>query len=161
MSCTSTDTTTKTIDDKSAFSADENGSFSGDLYVTGYASQKSVLEPFCESDCVSYQGIFFTIDETDSEAFADFSAQNEGNAFVSWDTVMLGCVDENFIISYANDSDAAGMQELSLDSETSLAILNATQSSPIRLKLTKDTLTWGGWAPACYSHFTKIELINT
>jgi len=137
-------------------SSKEDEDIEVDLTVTGYAEVVERDEAFCEENCTKYDYVFWKpTDELIGND--DFFRTNEGNAFASREALGLGCVNDG-IISYANDSIRYGMAEFTLSPELSEQILDATEDSPITLRLQKLVLDGGRGAPTCYSHFTTIEL---
>lgn len=140
-----------------SFGAEGEGAFSGDLYVRGHAKTATVQEPFCVEDCQEFDYVLFEIDASGNEALLDFLHVQEGNAYVGPSAVGLGCR-EGDLIRYSNQSDARQMTETTLDPAVSAAILGSSPAEPVTLRLTKLPLSGGTEAPACYSHFTVIEL---
>lgn len=141
------------------FGADSEGSFSGDLTLRGYVDITRVQEPFCVEDCETFSYATFKILEASNEELADFLLMNEGNAYAAGDAIGLGCVDDG-IIHYSNHSDAQQMKEYVLPPEVSAAILASTENEPVMLHLKKLPLSGGTEAPACYSHFTTMSVVQ-
>lgn len=139
------------------FGADGEGTFSGDLTIRGYIDINRVQEPFCMEDCKTFSYASLKILETGNEELADFLLMNEGNAYAAKDAIGIGCIDDQ-IIHYSNHSDAQQMKEYVMQPEVSAAILASSEDSPIILHITKLPLSGGTEAPACYSHFSSIEL---
>lgn len=140
-----------------SFGAEGEGAFSGDLTVRGYADTVTVDEPFCTENCRKFTYVFFEIDETGNEGLLDFLPVNEGNAYVRPSAIGLGCVEDD-VIHYSNQSDRNQMAEFRLDPTLSQAILESSAANPVTLHLTKLPLSGGTEAPACYAHFTTVEL---
>ena len=131
---------------------------SGVVEVIGYPEIREMIDEMNTGEKYSY--VFFHITETNSNNFKEYINSLKGNAFVLDNAIGIGCKKEN-IIEYFNSSDETGKgkyYELSL--EDSSRILNATNNNPIKLKLERKTLTYGGGASACYSHITTIEVEN-
>jgi hypothetical protein len=141
-----------------SFGGESEGNFSGDVYVRGYTETTTVDEPFCEQNCQTFEYVMFHVLESGSESLANFLGNNEGNAYAGRARIGLGCEEADGTIRYSNHSDAKQMQEFHLSLEDTRAILNATEENPVTLHLTKELLTGGSEAPACYSHFTTIEV---
>lgn len=139
------------------FGATGEGVFAGELTVRGYAETETVDEPFCTENCQRFEYVMFHVLATGNSGLADFLGLNEGNAYAGGAMVGLGC-EEDDVIRYANHSDDRQMQEFTIDAATSEAVLESTEEEPVTLTLTKLPLTGGTEAPACYSHFTTIEL---
>lgn len=139
------------------FGTTEEGAFSGDVYVRGYAETETIDEPFCMENCKTFEYVFFTVEASGSDGLSDFLPQNDGNAYTGHSSIGLGCIDDG-IITYSNQSDAQQMKEMSLSPEVSQAIMDSSERKQIVLHLSKLPLSGGTEAPACYSHFTTIEL---
>lgn len=139
------------------FGSTGEGAFSGDIYVRGYAQTVTVDEPFCIENCREFSYVFFHVNAAGSASLSDFLPQNDGNAYTGRSSVGLGCI-ENGVIRYSNHSDQYQMQEHVLSADVSEAIMNSSTQNQIVLHLTKLPLAGGTEAPACYSHFTRIEL---
>lgn len=127
----------------------------GTVAVRGYAVEETVSEPFCEENCTEYQYVSFQMLQTTSQDFKDFLENNAGNLATEY-SIGLGCLEDG-VIRYSNDSDEYGMKEFQLSPELTAEIMAATEENPIALQLTKEELSGGRGAPACYSHFTTIE----
>ncbi len=134
--------------------------FSGDVYVRGYADTETVNEPFCMENCRKFEYVFFTVKAAGSPALADFLPQNDGNAYVGHSSIGLGCIEDG-VIRYSNHSDQYMMEDKELPKDVSEAIMNSSEKNQVVLHLTKLPLSGGTEAPACYSHFTRIELGET
>lgn len=132
----------------------------GTVYVRGYAYTQMVDEPFCTEDCDQFTYVFFRMTErSENPAFGQYISQNDGNSFFGSDSVGLGCeVDGR--IEYANQTEVDGMVQYVLSDELSEAILDSDEDGQITLKLTKLPLGGGRGAPACYAHFTEVELVE-
>jgi hypothetical protein len=106
---------------------------------------------------------------TGNQDFEDFLIKNQNNSFISQSPednliaeIMLGCLNENQAIYYSNDSDEFGMDSRTYTGEPAKALLSGlNEDKKIILGLTKLPLSGGRGAPACYSHFYNIELINS
>lgn len=140
------------------FSDQQTGSYSGDIYVRGYADVQRVQEPFCQDDCETFDYVFFHILASGNATLDDFFTLNEGNAYVQPNAVGLGCRLENGTIQYTNLSVAYQMREFTLSYPESQAILQSSKNKPIELQLIKLPMEGGTEAPACYSHFTLIKV---
>jgi len=152
------------------FAFNEYGNFQGEVYVSGYIKEKTIPEAFCENPCsITYQGVFIQVTDTGNDDFKNFLLENQTKNYVSTDPeknalaeIMLGCVNEENEIYYSNDSDEYGMAEQVVDGELARDVLAHTDPSKrLVLKLTKLLLSGGRGAPACYSHFYDIELIDS
>jgi len=139
------------------FASSGEGGFSGDVYVRGYAETETVDEPFCMENCKKFEYVFFNIEAAGSAGLSDFLPQNDGNAYTGHSSVGLGCIVDG-IIRYTNHSDQYQMQESALAADVSEVIMDSSEENQIVLHLTKLPLAGGTEAPACYSHFTRIEL---
>lgn len=142
------------------FHFDENGG-SGVAYVKGFTEITQVDEPFCEKDCKKFSYVWFSAEETGSAELEKFFTGNEGNAYVrkgssGGNLIGLGCAEDG-VISFVNDSDENGEQDVKLSAALSGDILTSTKEEPIILELTKSKLTGGKEAPACYAHFSQVE----
>lgn len=142
-----------------SFSAAGEDGFSGDLTVKGYSEVVEVDEPFCVEDCRTFDYVVFHVQETGNAALKDFMSQNEGNAYAGGNQIGLGCLEEGQI-HYQNHSDAGGMTDNRISAEDTQTILNAEEGLSVTLHLTKQPLSGGTEAPACYSHFSQIEVID-
>lgn len=140
-----------------SFSAAGEDGFSGDLTVKGYSEIVEVDEPFCVEDCQTFDYVIFHVQETGNAALKDFMGQNEGNAYAGGNQIGLGCLEEDQI-HYQNHSDGAGMTDNRISAEDTRTILNAEEGLSVTLRLTKQPLSGGTEAPACYSHFSEIEV---
>jgi len=140
------------------FSYKADGNPQGTVYVTGYATIEKVQEPFCEQNCQSYDYVFFDVTEAGSEEFGKFLVENAGNSYADVrGRIGLGCKGGDFI-HYENHSDRYGRAEYKLSEALSKAVLESTEERPVSLKLTKELLSGGSGAPACYAHFTDVSL---
>ena len=101
--------------------------------------------------------VYFHIKEIKSNEFKKYIESLKGNLFALDNAIGLGCVKDNQI-KYSNNSDEIGFKQYELSQEDSEKILNSTESNPITLKLERLQLSYGGGAPLCYSHITKIEV---
>lgn len=136
----------------------KEGSPEGTVHVKGYAETEIVVEPFCDDDfCPEYEYVFFVVVDSDSQEFTNFLSQNGGNAFGADNRIGLGCEDDNQIV-YENDSDTYGRKEFVLSDDISEEILDSSPEHLVALTLTKLPLSGGAGAPACYAHFTTVEL---
>jgi hypothetical protein len=59
-----------------------------------------------------------------------------------------------------NDSNELGMQKYTNSLEESEIILNSNSQNPIIVELERYLYTGGRGAPDCYSHFTKVNIIE-
>lgn len=160
--CTEESTIPKEDLEVGTFGFNAFGNFYGELYVRGYIVPKTIPEPFCETDCAEYQGIFLNVMATGNPDFQEFLEQNRDNAYVSQASqaslgqVMLGCQEGNDLY-WSNDSDEFGMADRRLENTP---ILDQLPPKLAKFKLTKLELSGGRGAPACYSHFYDIELLD-
>jgi hypothetical protein len=138
------------------FGSDTEGSYSGDLYVTGYVDIQTMNEPFCMSNCKKFSYASLHVQRTGNDHLADFLGVNEGNAYVGPARIGLGCA-EGEIVRYANHSDKYEMKEFRVSSDLSVQILHSSPSDPVTLHLVKLPLEGGTEAPACYAHFIIQE----
>jgi hypothetical protein len=128
---------------------------SGLVYVLGYSEIVKMNSPY---DDESYNYVFFHIIDTKSNEFLDYIEELQGNSYVREKAIGLGCLN-NEIISYVNDSNEIGSKSFELSNKSTNAIINSSISNPIKLKLTKKALSYGGEAPLCYSHITNIKVL--
>ena len=128
---------------------------SGVVEVIGYPETKELTDDMNTGEKYNY--VYFHIKETKSDEFKKYIESLKGNSFVLDDAIGLGCIIDNKI-KYSNSSNEAKLKEYELSQEDSSKILNATESNPIKLKLERLPLTYGGGAPVCYSHITTIEV---
>lgn len=144
------------------FNFNAAGNFMGELYVRGYIMMQDIPEPFCEEDCETYQGVMLNVMATGNPDFQTFLEENRDNAYVrpaseaALGSLMIGCRDGNDLY-WSNDSDEFGMANRRLEDT---AILNQLPPKLAKFKLTKLELSGGRGAPACYSHFYDIELLD-
>ena len=135
--------------------------YSGDVFVRGYLTTEETPEPWCEgTDCGKNTSAFFKVVEVDDSEFDKFLDENKGNSFVRDGKVGLGCVADNETVYLMNDSDQYGLKEFTAPKELSKILLSSTEKNLVTLKLTKYKLTDGRGAPACYSHFSRFELVK-
>ncbi len=163
--CTSSGTSGIVVSDRSlpagTFHLDTSGGGAqGTAYVRGYARVLPVKEPFCDSNCQKFDYIYFRVLASGSGTLQQFITLNQGNASVGTQSVGLGCITRSGSIMYVNDADATGRKTRVLTQDIADAILHSTGSEPVTLALTKEPLTRGTEAPACYSHFTTVELVK-
>lgn len=130
---------------------------SGIVEVIGYPVIKELTDEINTGEKYNY--VYFNIIETKSGEFKKYLESLKGNSFALDNAIGLGCVIGSKI-KYSNSSDDVKLKEYELSLEDSDKILNASESSPIKLKLEKLPLTYGGDAPICYSHITTIEVEN-
>lgn len=151
-----------------SFAFNEYGNFFGEVYVRGYLKQEQVPEAFCEEPCaVTYDGLFLQVTDSGNEEFTTFLKKNQGNAYASGaegeliGQIMIGCLEEGDIV-YSNDSDEHGMaQQRITGQEASDFLAHQDPSRQMVVKLTRLPLSGGRGAPACYSHFYGIELVDS
>ena len=160
---------------ENTFKYDAAGSY-GIAYVTGYA--KVTTRPYCGAigdECTEQNAISvndevdFYITKNDSEDLNKEINSWYGELYDGDKTISLGCV-KNGTISYYNAADefqesseiayGNNFKIFTLDSNESDSIVNSNENNPIVLKLTKLKLTNGGEAPACYSNFAYVEVIE-
>lgn len=132
------------------------GDYYGVTYVKGYATTQIVDEPFCDTNCKKDTYVNFNITGMNDVVFQEYLMKNQGNSYAGAKHIGLGC-EKSGIISYKNVADGSGMKEVTLSKDLSKKILASTQAAPVILKLTKEKLTGGSGAPACYSHISKVE----
>ena len=137
---------------KDTFTADDAGH--GVVEVIGYAEVKEIAD---ETDSANY--VYFHITETKSTEFKKFLDDWKGNLFVLDNAIGLGCSIDGKI-TYYNSSDDLGDQSFTISEEETNKILQSTESNPVRLKLNRLIYTSGKGAPLCYSHITKVEVVN-
>lgn len=133
--------------------------FTGTFVVTGFAQVNPVPEPFCESDCDTYDYITFFIQDANTDVIKQVAEENMGNSFIAPSALGLGC-EVDGLVYFENNSDLTGWTQSTLDEATSTAILSSTKEAPVDLVLHRERLSFGSGAPACYSHLTTIELLN-
>ncbi len=134
------------------------GDANGEVYARGYVTTETVDEPFCETDCEQFTYAYFHVQETPNLSFENYLSENTGNSFVGEKVIGLGCVNDENRLSFTNNSDANGWQDVTLSAETTAEILNSSEDNPVALHLTSYTLSDGSGAPACYSHLAEVEL---
>lgn len=132
---------------------------SGTAYVRGYAVTQDMREPFCERDCQTYKYVFLVVTDTSNEAFKRFLRDNAGNTYAGPEKIGLGCIKDE-TLTYWNDTDSHGRQEYRVDPAVSRSILQSSQDAPVTLALTKEPFRGGAGAPACYAHFTRVEIFT-
>lgn len=145
------------------FIKDQQGSFHGKIYLTGYATFEERTEGFCDpdfQDCATFEYVMFNYFATDNDAFNEYMELNTGNSFVGEGSIAIGCK-EGDSIRYWNDSDQTGMVENTLSADLSDAILNSSERSPIVLELERYKYIGGRGAPDCYSHISRIAEWNS
>lgn len=130
---------------------------SGIVEVIGYPVIKELTDEINTGEKYNY--VYFNIVETKSGEFKRYLESLKGNSFVLDNAIGLGCVIDSKI-KYSNSSDNSKLKEYELSLDTSSKILNASESNPIKLKLEKLPLTYGGGASICYSHITTIEVVD-
>lgn len=147
--------------EKGTFKNDANGG-SGTVQVEGYVTTIEKNEdPYCQENCtdkINY--VFFNILRTENTEFQDYINGHEGNSFVSGNAIGLGCI-KNEILSYVNDSDLNGMKGYELLKDDTSKIMNSTKEKPVILELERLKFSSGSYAPSCYSHITKITVIES
>jgi hypothetical protein len=141
------------------FGRSGSGAYEGWLHIRGYAETFETAEPFCQKECAIFDYVMFRVLETGNDELQDFLALNEGNAYAQKDAIGIGCA-ENYAIHYTNQSDSEQMKDFTLPADASNAILNSSEDEPVLLRLTKFPLSGGTEAPACYSHFSGIEIVQ-
>lgn len=155
------DDNTDEENDPDEFSYDEeNDAYYGTLTATGYLVTNEVNEPFCEEDCATYTYASFVITETNNESLKQYIDEQLGNSFVGESSIGIGCVDENEMIWRENDSDEFGMQEYRSSESTSAALLASSEENPVTITAERYLYTSGRGAPACYSHFANVEVVE-
>lgn len=139
------------------FTEDEDNT-RGTAYVRGYVEVRQVPEPMCETNCTMYDAVLFRVTETPSEGLLQYMALmgqdlNSQNSFIG-----LGCKEGN-VIKYENQV-GMDMRAVTLSADVSSTILNSTERNQVILKLTKEPIGGGRGAPACYSHFTTVGVVE-
>lgn len=137
------------------FLQNTSGNFEGEIYVRGYLKTEPIPEPFCTENCTEYTGVKLVVAESGSPTFQTFLEKNKGNASVDNTGVLIGCLEGDKSIRYINDSDQFRMKEYKIDAQE---MFTASIENPKVFRLNKHKLSWGMGTPACYSHFTEIEL---
>ena len=142
------------------FEFNESGNFLGEFYVRGYLEKAEVMTPFCEhDDCEMFTGVGLVITETGNQKFSDFLEKNKTPDYQE-SKFGIGCLRDDGTIRYANDSDAHGMREVQIIAEHVRKMFTATPQNQKVFRLNKMSLSGGRGAPACYSHFSNIEMIT-
>ncbi len=144
----------------------------GSVLVRGYPEVVQIIDPQCTEDCEKEE-VQFHLLQTSRPDFKEV-LETHSELFAQPNTLRLGCVSEgkikysNFsddgegvpILESAQDSPVEIVQGFFLNSETSSAILDATQESPIALKLKRLRLSEEPEEyPVCYSHFTTMGVL--
>jgi len=137
----------------------KNGDYYGRLLVKGYITTKEFNQPFCEEDCYTYIYHFFNILDTSNEFLRDYLNINKWNVFIGDNSIGLGCIEDN-ILFRENDSNQFGPQIYKNSYKESEMIMNSTIDKPITLELNRYLLTTWGAATPCYSHFSKISIVD-
>ncbi len=130
---------------------------SGVVEIIGYPETKELIDEM--GDGKHYNYVYFHIIESKSTEFKNYIKSLEGNSYVLEDAIGIGCNSDGKI-TYYNSSDEYGDMEYEISKEDSSKILNATENNPIRLKLERLVYSSGKGAPICYSHITKVEIVE-
>lgn len=133
---------------------------SGQVDVLGYVEIiKREPSEFDSTNSEKINYVYFHITDTKSNDFLKYIDNMKGNSFVSDKSIGLGCRIDN-LIKYYNSSNQNGFKEYNLSLEDSNKIFNSNVNNPIKLRLNRLELSGGKDAPSCYSHITKIEVID-
>lgn len=135
-----------------------SGEVQGTAYVRGFAEIEQTPEPFCEQNCAMYDQVIFRILESESDGLDEYLRTMGQNVAGGERWIGLGCK-EGETIRYENQV-GLDMRSRVLSGSLSDAILDSSRNSPVTLKLTKEPISGGMGAPACYSHFTTVEGIG-
>ena len=128
---------------------------SGIVEVLGYTEVKEIIDEMDTGEKYNY--VFFHIIDTKSEEFKKYIESLSGNSFALDDAIGIGCLIDDKI-SYSNSSDQAKLTQYEISVDDTKKIMNSTKENPIKLKLERLPLTYGSWAPICYSHITTISI---
>jgi len=137
----------------------QNYIYHGDFDALGYVTTQTMDEGFCTENCKTYTYASFNILETPNASIEKYTEENTGNSFIGNMSIGIGCVAEEIIWRMAG-SDESGTQKYTDSMESSKKLLNSTEKEPVTVNLKRDIFTGGGGAPDCYSHFSKIEVMN-
>jgi hypothetical protein len=138
---------------------EESGTYYGKLVVEGYLTTQEVPEPFCEENCAMHTYAFFNVLKSDNDSLGYYLKRQEGNSFVGEGKIGLGCVKDG-VLWRMNDSDEFGMKRYENSPEESEKIIGSSAESPIKIELERYLYTSGRGAPACYSHFAQVEIVE-
>ncbi len=140
------------------FQKTDNG-YLGMVTLTGYVTKREAREPFCETDCKTYQYVFFHITDGANAALQEFLGNNEGNSYAGPGMIGLGCVsdDGKTIQSDVADADTY-MSPRNINLADSAVILKSNARNLVTITLNRDYEPGGGEAPACYSHFEYVTV---
>jgi len=129
--------------------------------LTGYVTKREAREPFCETDCKTYQYVFFNITDGETAALREFLGDNEGNSYAGRGMIGLGCVSDNgkTIVSEVADADTY-MSSREISAADSAVILTSNPRNLVTITLNRDYEPAGGEAPACYSHFEYVMVTD-
>lgn len=142
------------------FKRQPDGSYLGSVTLTGYATQRKVGEPFCESDCATYQYVFFNITDGMTPDLQAFLGGNDGNAYAGEKMIGIGCVSDDGKTIESDVADPVSyMAKRTIDAQDSSVILKSNARNLVTITLNRDYEPAGGEAPACYSHF-EYEMVT-
>lgn len=140
------------FDPTSSDYAENNGY--GSVQVTGYAYVEKV--GYYEK---KFDYVYFQVINSSDNVFLKFLESQDGNSFAKKDAMGLGCIDgEN--IKWSNYSNEHGYAYYTMDKENTSKIINSSSSNTIRLNIEKLKVKDGVGADDCYSHATKISIVE-
>ncbi|MDP3975320.1 MAG: hypothetical protein Q8P95_00200 [bacterium] len=134
-----------------------SGLFHGDIYLKGFSTVTVATEPYCLENCREFDYVGFKILAGGNKDFLTFLDETRNEQNPDPFGFGIGCLFKDNI-SYTNHSDEHGMKQFELTKELTGAIMNADEQHPIVLHLQKLPVSAGQGAPACYSHFTTVEV---
>ena len=146
----------------SGFGRNEWGDYGGVVTVRGYAETYERCLNWMESigeNCQKTEYIFFKIIEADQASMFDYIKAEQGNSFVADQAVGLGCSADG-VISYWNAAGANPIVQHEIPTEETVRILRSSAEDMVTLRLKRNPPNDGMGAPACYSHFESIEVVN-
>ena len=136
-----------------------NWNFYWEMYAYWNIKIINTPEPFCVKNCTNYSGVYLIVTKLWNSEFKSFLEKNR------WEKereIKLGlwCLEKDSSIRYYNHSDKYWLKEFNINLDISKKILNSWEDNKSIFKLTKLPLSWWMWAPACYSHYTTIEVFD-
>lgn len=133
--------------------------FVGVIKLKGYLAPVTSRCSFTpEEEACKVKIAFFRVLSSDNTNFSNYLKQLAGNAYVTDDSISLGCLDESKQqVSSNNDSDTGPVESLITGSQYNL-LLASSLTNPVNLSIERLKYTGGRQANDCYSHFRNFRV---
>jgi hypothetical protein len=142
-----------------SFQYSQDSGFYGTLTLTGYIDMKQRI---CKQGDMCHKTVTyasFVITSASNKNIYTFLTENKGNSFAGDNSIGLGCYEkENQRIYSLNSGDDENTENIITNSDLQ-KLLQSNKNNTVTMQLVKPSLTVGGGASECYSHFRSFKII--